>query len=513
MITIRLSLYSALIVLLLFFASAHDSHSQAVNSVTYPEYLGAPEGFEDHRWGVDVALQGDTLFISSPALEDNQAGAVHQYIFNGAGWDLNQTITSPNKGYDGFAASVAVADSLLAIGAPEAENEEGIQSGKLYVYLFDEDSGNWEHGYSFSPDYPQDGQKFGFSVAADSGRILAGSPERDLITDEDTYEKVGRAYSYDFTWDRRDGEVPESSINIHMNRANERFGYDLDIKGTWAVVGTNPDGLSEVSAPNRFSIIEQHRLANPGWNTRETVTRDDGPHGSIGSVAISRETVFIAPPVTRTSQAFAYNFDREDEAAILSDQEINPSNDRAHQMFGQALATNDYTVAVGGRDMVDFFQWNEDSWTRSHIVHADTLNDMQFGTTVDFNDRFVVVNGVMGVDEDRTAKVFWMNRDEITSGEPPLTETTRPSEVELHNAYPNPFNPATEIQYTLPEAEHIRLEVYDMTGQKVSLLADGYQQAGQHSATFDGTRLSSGIYIYRLTAGDQVLTRKMTLIK
>lgn len=515
MMTLRFPLYSALTVLLLFFASAYDSHSQTVNSVTYPEYLGAPEGFEEHSWGTDIALQGDTLFISSPALDESQTGAVHQYIFNGTDWDLNQTIESPNEEYDRFGASIAVADSLLAVGAPEAANDEGIQSGRLYVYLFNEDSGNWEHGYSFSPEYPQEGEKFGFSVAADSGRILAGAPERDFIDEvqEDTTENIGRAYSYDFTWDRRDGEVPESRINISMNRENERFGYDLDIKGTWAVVATSPDGLSAISAPNRFSIIEQHRLANPGWNTRETVSQSDGPHNGIGTVAIAREAAFVAPPATRTSFAVAFNFDPEDEANILDHQQLNPSNDRAHQMFGQALATNDYTAAVGGRDMVDFFQWNEDSWTRSHIAHADTLNDMQFGTKVDFNDHFVIVNGVMGVNEDRTAKVFWMNRDEITSGEPPLTETSRPSEVELHNAYPNPFNPVTEIQYTLPEAEHIRLEVYDMTGRKISLLADGHQQAGQHSVTFDGTRLSSGVYIYRLTAGDLVLSHKMTLIK
>ena len=516
MIVYRFSLKSALILLGLLVTSSHISYSQTVNSVSYPEFMSAPEGFEDHRWGADMALQGDTLFVSSPGLQsEDQTGAVHQFIFNGSGWDHHQTIESPNQVYDRFGTSIAVADSLLAVGAPLAVNDDGIQSGKLYVYLFDEDSGNWEHGYSFSPEYPQEGSKFGFSVAADSGRVLVGAPERDFIDEvqEDTLENIGRAYGYDFTWERRNGEVPESRINIHMNRANERFGYDLDIKGTWAVVATSPEGLSAISAPNRFSIIEQHRLANPGWNTRETVSHGDGPHDGIGNVAIARETAFVAPPATRTSLAVAFNFDPEDEAAIEGYQQLNPSNDRAHQMFGQALAANDNVAAVGGRDMVDFFEREDDYWKRTHIAHADTINDMQFGTKLDFNDHFVVVNGVMGAGDERTPKIFWMQRQEITSGESPVTEATRPTEFELYKAYPNPFNPATRIQYSLPEAGHVRLEVYDITGRKISLLADGNQQAGQHSVTFDGTNLSSGVYIYRLIAGDEVLTRKMTLVK
>ncbi|REL38127.1 T9SS C-terminal target domain-containing protein [Rhodohalobacter sp. SW132] len=89
----------------------------------------------------------------------------------------------------------------------------------------------------------------------------------------------------------------------------------------------------------------------------------------------------------------------------------------------------------------------------------------------------------------------------------------RPNSVQLRQNYPNPFNPSTTIHYRLTEAGNITLKVFDMTGREVATLTNGIQTAGDHRISFDATNLSSGIYIYRLQAGDRVLTRKMTLIK
>ncbi|MFW6348725.1 MAG: S8 family serine peptidase, partial [Cyclonatronaceae bacterium] len=88
-----------------------------------------------------------------------------------------------------------------------------------------------------------------------------------------------------------------------------------------------------------------------------------------------------------------------------------------------------------------------------------------------------------------------------------------PATVALHQNYPNPFNPATTLAYALPEAAEIRLEVFNIAGQRVALLEEGHQPAGRHQLRFDASALSSGVYLYRLQAGEQVLTRRMTLIK
>jgi len=88
-----------------------------------------------------------------------------------------------------------------------------------------------------------------------------------------------------------------------------------------------------------------------------------------------------------------------------------------------------------------------------------------------------------------------------------------PKTFELSQNYPNPFNPITEIKYGLPRDCRVRLEVYNILGQKVASLVDGKQKAGYKTVRWDAGALSSGIYFYRLQAGDFVETKKMILLK
>jgi hypothetical protein len=88
-----------------------------------------------------------------------------------------------------------------------------------------------------------------------------------------------------------------------------------------------------------------------------------------------------------------------------------------------------------------------------------------------------------------------------------------PQDFELSQNYPNPFNPITQIRYAIPTACQVRLEIYNLLGQKVAVLVDEYQQVGQKSVNWEAKDLSSGIYFYKLTAGDFTATKKMVLTK
>jgi len=88
-----------------------------------------------------------------------------------------------------------------------------------------------------------------------------------------------------------------------------------------------------------------------------------------------------------------------------------------------------------------------------------------------------------------------------------------PYSFELLPAYPNPFNPSTTLSFTLPETQDVRLAVFNSTGTLVSELVNGRIERGEHSFSFSGENLSSGIYFYTLQSGKALNTQKMLLIK
>ena len=88
-----------------------------------------------------------------------------------------------------------------------------------------------------------------------------------------------------------------------------------------------------------------------------------------------------------------------------------------------------------------------------------------------------------------------------------------PDKFVLNQNYPNPFNPSTILSYTLKSDAQVKLTVFNLVGQSVQVLFDGYQVAGDYEVTFDATDLPAGIYLYKLQVGDYSSVKRMTLVK
>lgn len=88
-----------------------------------------------------------------------------------------------------------------------------------------------------------------------------------------------------------------------------------------------------------------------------------------------------------------------------------------------------------------------------------------------------------------------------------------PESFSLHSNYPNPFNPVTTLNFDLPRAENVRIEVFNTNGRRVAVLTDQFMEAGSWEVSFDASYLSSGVYLYKVTAGSEVAIDKMTLLK
>jgi len=90
---------------------------------------------------------------------------------------------------------------------------------------------------------------------------------------------------------------------------------------------------------------------------------------------------------------------------------------------------------------------------------------------------------------------------------------TFPKEFALHQNYPNPFNPVTHISFELPKQHHVKIEIYNIQGQRVKTLLNKTMLAGSHVVNFDASSLASGVYFYRIQAGEFQQVKKMVLVK
>ncbi len=93
-----------------------------------------------------------------------------------------------------------------------------------------------------------------------------------------------------------------------------------------------------------------------------------------------------------------------------------------------------------------------------------------------------------------------------------------PSRFNMEQNHPNPFNMQTQISFYLPERSEVKLAIYNILGQKVKTLAGAPMEAGTHTVTWDGknetgSTVASGVYFYKLNAGNEMITKKMTMLK
>ena len=107
-------------------------------------------------------------------------------------------------------------------------------------------------------------------------------------------------------------------------------------------------------------------------------------------------------------------------------------------------------------------------------------------------------------------KVNWYYGSSATSVE---QQEGLANSFSLAQNYPNPFNPTTTIQYSILEASHVSLKVFDVLGKEVAVLVNQEQTAGIYTSNFDASNLTSGIYFYTLKANNFTATKKLMLVK
>ena len=122
----------------------------------------------------------------------------------------------------------------------------------------------------------------------------------------------------------------------------------------------------------------------------------------------------------------------------------------------------------------------------------------------------IILESEFSINQNRFWKQISFQLSEISD----ISETLNtPGKFALSQNYPNPFNPVTKINYELPITNYVNLSIHNLLGQKVVTLINEEQNAGHHQVEWDASRFASGIYYYRLEAGDFVNVKKMIILK
>ncbi|TKJ40858.1 hypothetical protein CEE37_06650 [candidate division LCP-89 bacterium B3_LCP] len=154
-------------------------------------------------------------------------------------------------------------------------------------------------------------------------------------------------------------------------------------------------------------------------------------------------------------------------------------------------------------------------------MHIDYDSSMEVGTEIwqNADGGYIITGWIKGSQTEQIDLLLVRLEPETfvnsVFGIPPNYDVVshKPDTYRLKPGYPNPFNPLTTIPFDLPEATKINLTIYNLAGQKVATLVDGYREAGSHEVTWNAVGLPSGVYFAHLNAGDSHMVQKLLLTK
>ncbi|MBU1936496.1 T9SS type A sorting domain-containing protein [bacterium] len=154
--------------------------------------------------------------------------------------------------------------------------------------------------------------------------------------------------------------------------------------------------------------------------------------------------------------------------------------------------------------------------SEANLQSGDTSQMIILEAGIDGGDYTGQEGGTITISTADGDKIWIVNGDtaEVENVATPLDEKPEmASDFELQQNYPNPFNPTTQISFEMKQSGPAKLTVYNMMGQEVATLLDGFTDAGHHTVSFNGANLPSGTYLYTLKAGGYQVSKKMTLMK
>jgi len=303
---------------------------------------------------------------------------------------------------------------------------------------------------------------------------------------EDSISATGTIESFtNFAGEPGADEAHFSNANIMIKADIESSFEESGIVYDINIINYSYSGLSETSLVDYGVYSTNTTTVNGNSSTTQLITRN-----------FPSRTVYTFPLEYETTWNYTYDF------------EVNSSTTE----FSVDAEVDGWGKVMIGNIEIPVLRVTETTTSNNGVfidITANFINEEGFPVaSVDISED---TNTGAYLSDSGSIQVALPDNLTAVSSE---TSPDLPQTVKLEQNYPNPFNPTTQISYQLDSPSEVTLSIYSITGQKVQTLINGeFKAAGEYNISFDAQNLASGMYIYRLRAGDQMFTRKMTLLK
>jgi len=511
--------------------SAYIFHFDGENWVEQAK-LGASDGRSGDGFGNMVSLSGDHAIVGA-RYDDTQggpgAGSAYIFHYNGSAWVEQVKLTSTNPFPQGsFGTTVAISGDFAFVGQaaddttyifhydgtrwlehsrihPNGEvsfsGDYALMGGDEFAKIFHYDGANWVEEAILTASDGSTSDNFGYNISLSGDYAIVGAPRYDH---DEKSTNTGSAYVFHF-----DGTdwVEQAKLEPRDGEDNSYFGSSVSLSGEYALIGCEWDDDNGIQSGSAYIFhydganwVQQVKLtASDGTNADEfgfqvsmsskvaLVGATRGGSGGNGSVYVYS----AAPLCSKVSQFQA----RCRPGGVIKARVIMADASHAGDVIEISIDDVPYEVTIDASGRGQLSQGGFSSGP--HTVELTNPGQC-------FDP--IVVTCRTGLDEE--ASDDW--DDELIS--------ESPKETTLLGNYPNPFNPSTTIRYMLSNDGSVSIRVYNMLGQEVATLIDGFQKAGERSVVWHGVNsfgqsVASGLYVYRLQAGSTVMSQKMLFAK
>ena len=274
--------------------------------------------------------------------------------------------------------------------------------------------------------------------------------------------------------------VPQGDYSIQVNNFTDSSSYIFFMDESTIYNYRRHDAVS--SETDMFSFSNGLGIENIDASNKkislETVIEED-----------SSEKVFVTDNMLISQNDSIHVNEFERDKLILKN-------------FGSAKNYNLQVRSANPSEAKEFNHVNISLSNKSSHQVVPDWNNLDLGTV-----KILIDNGNDGSIDDS----MFVSND--ATGIDDFFASNNPNEFHLYQNYPNPFNPTTTISFNLPKQSHITLKVYNILGQEVAILMNEVKSAGSYREVFNASSLPSGVYVYKLTAGSYIETKKMLLLK